>query len=88
MPGGFGLRGTEGMIVAAKWAREQKVPYLGICLGFQIAVIEYARSVLGIAGASPVSLSLSRAPNWLLGATLYAFQLLVMRYIHRSRAYS
>jgi CTP synthase (UTP-ammonia lyase) len=40
-----GLRGTEGMIAAAKWAREKKVPYLGICLGFQIAVIEFCRSL-------------------------------------------
>jgi CTP synthase len=50
VPGGFGLRGTEGMISAAKWAREQKVPYLGICLGFQIAVIEWARNVCGLEG--------------------------------------
>lgn len=49
VPGGFGSRGTEGMIAAAKWARENKTPYLGICLGFQIGVIEYARSVLGMA---------------------------------------
>ncbi|KAK9317950.1 CTP synthase N-terminus-domain-containing protein [Lipomyces starkeyi] len=48
VPGGFGARGTEGMIAACKWARENKVPYLGICLGLQIAVIEYARNVLGI----------------------------------------
>lgn len=48
VPGGFGVRGTEGMISAAKWARENKTPYLGICLGFQIGVIEYARSVLGL----------------------------------------
>lgn len=50
VPGGFGLRGTEGMIAAAKWAREKKVPYLGICLGFQIAVIEFCRNVLGLKG--------------------------------------
>lgn len=53
VPGGFGQRGTEGMIAAAKWARENKTPYLGICLGMQIAVIEYARNVCGItAGTS------------------------------------
>ncbi|GMM51339.1 CTP synthase [Starmerella bacillaris] len=46
VPGGFGTRGIHGMILAAQWARENKVPYLGICLGFQIAVIEYARNVL------------------------------------------
>jgi CTP synthase len=47
VPGGFGLRGTEGMIKAAKWAREHKTPYLGICLGMQVAVIEYARDICG-----------------------------------------
>lgn len=47
VPGGFGQRGCEGMIAAARWAREQKVPYLGICLGMQIAVIEAARSLAG-----------------------------------------
>jgi CTP synthase len=46
VPGGFGLRGTEGMILAIKWAREQKVPFLGICLGFQLAVVEWARNIL------------------------------------------
>ncbi|ODN84015.1 CTP synthase [Cryptococcus amylolentus CBS 6039] len=52
VPGGFGLRGTEGMIAAAKWAREQNVPYLGICLGFQVAVIEWARNVCGLKDAN------------------------------------
>lgn len=47
VPGGFGDRGVKGMILAAKYARENKVPYLGICLGMQISVIEFARSVLG-----------------------------------------
>ncbi|XP_021904470.1 CTP synthase [Carica papaya] len=47
VPGGFGDRGVRGMILAAKYARENKVPYLGICLGMQISVIEFARSVLG-----------------------------------------
>ncbi|KAH8923496.1 CTP synthase [Atractiella rhizophila] len=47
IPGGFGVRGTGGMILAARWAREKKVPFLGICLGFQVAVIEWARNVLG-----------------------------------------
>ena len=50
VPGGFGTRGVEGMIAAAKWARENKVPYLGICLGLQIAVMEFARHVCGIKG--------------------------------------
>lgn len=48
VPGGFGSRGTEGMIAAAKWARENNIPYLGVCLGLQIAVIEFMRNVLGI----------------------------------------
>eukprot|EP01120_Amphizonella_sp_Union-15-10_P010403 TRINITY_DN4150_c0_g1_i1.p1 TRINITY_DN4150_c0_g1~~TRINITY_DN4150_c0_g1_i1.p1 ORF type:complete len:568 (-),score=81.13 TRINITY_DN4150_c0_g1_i1:125-1828(-) len=47
VPGGFGDRGTEGKILAANYARENKIPYLGICLGLQIAVIEYARNILG-----------------------------------------
>jgi CTP synthase len=51
VPGGFGDRGIEGKILAARYAREHKVPYLGICLGMQIAVIEYARSILGYADA-------------------------------------
>ena len=52
VPGGFGSRGIEGMILAAQYARENKIPYLGICLGMQIAVIEYARNVLGFADAN------------------------------------
>ena len=48
VPGGFGDRGTDGMILAAGYARENKIPYLGICLGMQIAVIEFARNVAGI----------------------------------------
>ena len=51
VPGGFGGRGIEGMILAAKYARENRVPYFGICLGMQIAVIEYARDVAGIKDA-------------------------------------
>ena len=51
VPGGFGDRGTEGMILAAEYARTNKVPYFGICLGMQIAVIEFARHVAGITDA-------------------------------------
>jgi len=51
VPGGFGSRGIEGKIIAARYAREYKVPYFGICLGMQIAVIEYARHVVGLEGA-------------------------------------
>ena len=56
VPGGFGHRGTEGMIQAAKWARENKTPYLGICLGMQIAVIEFARNVCDMPKASSIEL--------------------------------
>lgn len=52
VPGGFGLRGVEGKILAAKYAREQQIPYLGICLGLQIAVIEIARNLAGLRGAN------------------------------------
>ena len=52
VPGGFGSRGIEGMIQAAKYAREKEIPYFGICLGMQVAVIEYARNVLGIKDAN------------------------------------
>ena len=52
VPGGFGERGIEGMIAAVKFARVNKIPYLGICLGLQIAVIEYARNVVGLKGAN------------------------------------
>jgi CTP synthase len=52
VPGGFGTRGTEGKIFAVKTARENNIPYLGICLGMQIAVIEYARNVCGMTGAN------------------------------------
>ena len=51
VPGGFGKRGIEGMILSARYARENGIPYFGICLGMQIAVIEYARNVLGLADA-------------------------------------
>lgn len=52
VPGGFGKRGVEGKIAAVRYAREQKIPYLGICLGMQIAVIEYARNVVGLTDAN------------------------------------
>ncbi len=51
VPGGFGSRGIEGKILAAKWAREKNVPYYGLCLGMQIASLEFARNVLGISDA-------------------------------------
>jgi CTP synthase len=52
VPGGFGIRGIEGKVAAARIAREHGVPYLGICLGMQVAVIEYARNVAGLPGAN------------------------------------
>lgn len=52
IPGGFGDRGTEGKIAAAKYARENNIPYFGLCLGMQIAVIEFARHVAGLEGAN------------------------------------
>jgi CTP synthase len=51
VPGGFGVRGTEGKINAIQYARENDIPFLGLCLGFQMAVVEYARNVLGFEGA-------------------------------------
>ncbi|EMA38334.1 CTP synthase [Halobiforma nitratireducens] len=51
VPGGFGMRGSEGKVRAVQYARENDVPFLGLCLGFQMAVVEYARNVLGLEGA-------------------------------------
>ncbi|KAF5729254.1 CTP synthase [Tripterygium wilfordii] len=58
VPGGFGDRGVQGKILAAKYARENRIPYLGICLGMQIAVIEIARSVLGLRDANSTEFDL------------------------------
>jgi CTP synthase len=52
VPGGFGVRGIEGKVRAARWAREQGVPYLGVCLGMQVAVVEFARHVAGLEDAN------------------------------------
>ncbi len=62
IPGGFGDRGIEGKILAAKYARENKIPYFGICLGMQIAVIEYARDVLGLPDANSAEFN-ANTPN-------------------------
>lgn len=74
VPGGFGNRGIEGKILAAKFARERKVPFYGLCLGMQITVIEYARHVLGLKDAhstefaprpsTPSSISWNRRRAW------------------------
>jgi CTP synthase len=57
VPGGFGERGIDGKIQAIRFAREHKIPYLGICLGMQLAIIEYARNVAGLAGAHSTELN-------------------------------
>jgi CTP synthase len=62
VPGGFGVRGTESKIACVRYCREHEVPYLGICLGFQIGVIEYARHVCGLEGASSTEFD-PRAPH-------------------------
>ncbi|KPH63844.1 CTP synthetase [Pseudoalteromonas porphyrae] len=61
VPGGFGSRGVEGKILAAKYARENKVPYLGICLGMQVALIEYARNVAGLEDANSTEFNANSA---------------------------
>jgi CTP synthase len=76
VPGGFGQRGAEGKILAARFARERKVPYLGICFGMQMAVIEAARSLAGIEGANSTEFGPCEAPvvglmtEWLRGNEL------------------
>lgn len=59
VPGGFGERGVEGKIQAVRYARENKIPYLGICLGMQVAVIEFARDIAGLEGAHSTELDSS-----------------------------
>ena len=61
VPGGFGKRGTEGKIAAIRYARENGVPYLGICLGMQLATIEFARHVAGLEGANSTEVEIGRA---------------------------
>lgn len=56
VPGGFGLRGTEGKILAIEYARTRKIPYLGICLGMQLAIVEFARNVVGLKAAASAEL--------------------------------
>jgi len=66
IPGGFGERGVEGKILAAQFARENKIPYLGICLGMQVALIEYARHVAGIEAAHSSEFN-ENTPNPVIG---------------------
>jgi CTP synthase len=76
VPGGFGERGTEGKIEAARYARQRRVPYLGICFGMQMAVIETARHVAGINGASSTEFGETQAPvvglmtEWMQGEAI------------------
>ncbi len=76
VPGGFGVRGTEGKILAAKFARERKVPYFGICFGMQMAVVEAARNLCGIAEANSTEFGPNSEPvvglmtEWLKGNEL------------------
>jgi CTP synthase len=76
VPGGFGQRGSEGKILAARFARERKVPYLGICFGMQMAVIEATRSLVGLADAGSSEFGPTREPvvglmtEWLRGNEL------------------
>ena len=64
VPGGFGERGTEGKIEAVRFARERKVPFLGICFGMQMAVIECARHLAGLPGARPPPSSAPATTRW------------------------
>jgi CTP synthase len=66
VPGGFGERGIEGKIATVKYARENKIPYLGICLGMQVAVIEFARDVAGLEGAHSTEF-LPKSPHPVIG---------------------
>lgn len=66
VPGGFGDRGTEGKIATARYARENKIPYFGICLGMQIATIEFARNVCGLEGANSTEFD-PKSPHPVIG---------------------
>ncbi|MDE2338727.1 MAG: CTP synthase [Gammaproteobacteria bacterium] len=72
VPGGFGERGIEGKILAARYAREHGVPYLGICLGMQVAIVEFGRHVLGLTGAN--STEFNRATSYPVIALISEWQ--------------
>ncbi len=100
VPGGFGSRGIEGKILASKYAREKKIPYFGICLGMQIAVIDFARHVAGIKSAhssefnpetkNPVIDLMPEQKNVTLGGTmrLGAYECVLKPSTHAYRAYN
>jgi CTP synthase len=64
VPGGFGIRGTEGKILAVRYAREKKIPFFGICLGLQMAVIEFGRDVLGLQKANSLEFDEQTPDRW------------------------
>jgi CTP synthase len=64
VPGGFGERGIEGKIATARYARENNIPYLGICLGMQCAVIEFARNVCQLKDANSSEFDVDNAHRW------------------------
>jgi CTP synthase len=74
VPGGFGIRGVEGKIKAIEWVRKNKKPFLGICLGLQCAVIEFARNVLGLKDVH--SSEFSKAENQVVSLFFCLFRLL------------
>jgi CTP synthase len=68
VPGGFGERGIQGLILAIKWAREQNRPFLGICLGFQLAVVEWARHIVNLPGPQSLSPSSTHHVDFFAGS--------------------
>ncbi|HEX5515036.1 MAG TPA: CTP synthase, partial [Gammaproteobacteria bacterium] len=91
VPGGFGQRGVEGKIMAARYARENKIPFLGICLGMQAAVIDYARNVVGLEGAHSTEFRpdtkhpvVALISEWMKGAHGHGSELQSTRGEHRN----
>lgn len=64
IPGGFGYRGVEGKVMTARYARENNIPYLGICLGMQVALMEFARNVAAWKTLTPPSLCQTVSTRW------------------------
>lgn len=74
VPGGFGVRGTEGKIAAIQYAREHQIPYLGLCLGMQLAVIEFARHVAGVKQATSQEFVKRQTPEALQGCVIHLME--------------